>query len=337
MNFDSVKLEKGMYKTAGKSFSQILGELDPDENYKGTELEGLDAFQRQLKRFDIKVNGRNSDIVEKFFKSNEASALFPEYVSRAIRQGMEEASVISDIAATVTKIDCLDYRTITSKPSEEEKTLKRVVEGTKIPETVIKTQENLVKLRKHGRMLVASYEAVRFQRLDLFTVTLRQIGAYIARSQFADAVATILNGDGNNPSAETIEAETPKTLSYSDVLNLWNGLAPYNMTTVLAAPDVMLKLLNLSEFKSTVAGSDFHVTGKIITPLGAQVIRTSALGAGKMIGLDKSCALEMIEASDVLLETDKLIDRQLERAAITTVTGFAKIFSDASLVLNVGA
>ena len=32
---------------------------------------------------------------------------------------------------------------------------------------------------KRGRMLVASYEAIRFQRLDLFTVTLKQIGAYI--------------------------------------------------------------------------------------------------------------------------------------------------------------
>lgn len=27
--------------------------VDPIENYRGTPLEGLDAFQRQLKRFDI--------------------------------------------------------------------------------------------------------------------------------------------------------------------------------------------------------------------------------------------------------------------------------------------
>ena len=335
MNFENIKLEKGMYKTAGKSFSQLLAELDPDENYKGSELEGMDAFQRQLKRFDIRVNGKNSDIVEKFFKSSETSALFPEYVSRAIRQGMEEASVMSDIAATVTKIDCLDYRTISSTPTEEEKSLKRVAEGSKIPETIIRTQENLVKLRKRGRMLVASYEAIRFQRLDLFTVTLKQIGSYIARSQFADAVNTILNGDGNNPPATVINAATSGTLAYGDILNLWNGLSPYNMTTILAAPDVMLQLLNLPEFKSTVAGSDFHVTGKIITPLGAQVIRSTAVPAGKMIGLDKSCALEMIEASDVILETDKLIDRQLERAAITAIAGFAKIFTNASMTLKV--
>ena len=32
-------------------------------------------------------------------------------------------------------------------------------------------------------MLVASYEALRFQRLDLFTVTLKQIGNYLLRTQ----------------------------------------------------------------------------------------------------------------------------------------------------------
>ena len=34
-------------------------------------------------------------------------------------------------------------------------------------------------------------------------------------------------------------------------------------------------------------------------------------------------------------DADKLIDRQLERAAITSVSGFAKLFTDASKVLRV--
>ena len=53
-HFDTVKLEKGMYNHMGRTFSQVLEEQDPSEQYKGTAIEGLDAFQRQLKRFDIK-------------------------------------------------------------------------------------------------------------------------------------------------------------------------------------------------------------------------------------------------------------------------------------------
>lgn len=65
--YDNLRLEKGMYREAGRSFAQVLEQEDPSEQYKGTALEGLDAYQRQLKRFDIKVKGPASDVVEKFF------------------------------------------------------------------------------------------------------------------------------------------------------------------------------------------------------------------------------------------------------------------------------
>ena len=96
-HYENLKLEKGMYSQSGRSFAQTLEALDPSENYKGTSLEGLDAFQRQLKRFDIKVKGAGSDRVEKFFWSTESAVLFPEFVSRVVRQGMEEESILPDI------------------------------------------------------------------------------------------------------------------------------------------------------------------------------------------------------------------------------------------------
>ena len=82
----------------------------------------------------------------------------------------------------------------------------------------LKTQENLVKLNKRGRMLVASYEAVKFQRLDLFTVTLRQIGAYIAREQLKDAVDVLINGDGNDNAATVISALAENPFGYGRIV-----------------------------------------------------------------------------------------------------------------------
>ena len=117
--YDTVRLEKGMYNTPGKSFTQVLEELDPSASYENTEFAGLDAYQRQLKRFDIKVGGRGSDVVEKFFQSTDSAALFPEYVARAVTQGMESANILPNLVATVTKIDGMDYRTITSEPEGE--------------------------------------------------------------------------------------------------------------------------------------------------------------------------------------------------------------------------
>lgn len=338
--FEDLKLEKGMYAHSGKSFTKVLESLDPSENYRGTPLEGLDAFQRQLKRFDIHVKGAGSDMVEKFFHTSDSAVLFPEFVSRVVRQGME-SDILPDITATVTNFDGMDYRSIASVPGKDDKELKRVEEGSEIPTTTIRTQENLVKLHKRGRMLVASYEAIRFQRLDLFSVTLRQIGAYIARMHLEDAIDVLINGDGNNNAADSFAigdstiGGTSGNLSYDALLAFWSHFDPYTMNTLLVPNDVMLAMLKLSEFKDPLTGLNFQGTGTLNSPLGAKLLRTSAMPAGKMIGLDKNYALERINGSNVMVEYDKLIDRQIERAAITSISGFAKPYQAASKVLTI--
>jgi len=331
--YDNLKLDKGMYQEAGRSFSQVLERLDPSERYKGTALEGLDAFQRQLKRFDIKVRGAGSDVVEKFFRTSDAAVLFPEYISRTVRQGMEEGDILPQITAAVTTIEGLDYRSITSEAAGEEKELKEVEEGNAIPETTIKVQANLVKLHKRGRMLVATYEAVRFQKLDLFSVTLRQIGAHIARTHLEDAVKVLIDGDGNdNPAEKTSLGGS--TFDYNVLVEFWAKFDPYVMNTLLVSGDVMLQLLKLPEFQNPLTGLNFQGTGQLATPLGAALLRTSVLPEKTAVGLDKRFALEMVQSGGVMVEYDKLIDRQLERAAITEISGFTKIFPQASRVLE---
>lgn len=333
--YKTISIDKSMYNRRGKTFSQVLEELDPSTNYKNTPLEKLDAFGRQLKRFDIRVSGAQSDMVEKFFQTSSSAALFPEYVSRAIKLGMEYANALPDITATVTKIDGMDYRSIVSDPDDDTRSLKVVSEGAFLPQTTIKTQESLVKLLKRGRMLVSTYEALRFQRLDLFTVTLKQIGAYIARTQLADAVNVLVNGDGNSDGAKVINASASGTLKYTDLVRLWTELTPYELNTLLVPTALMEKILAMPEMQDSQATLDFHGTGRMITPMGAKLIHVPTLDSDKIVGIDKTCALEMVQAGDVLVDYDKLIDRQLERAAVSVISGFAKLFNDASVVLKV--
>ena len=294
MGYDNLRLEKGMYRQAGKSFTQVLESLDPSENYRGTALEGTDAFQRQLKRFGIRAKGAGSSPVEKFFATMDSAVLFPE-----------------------------------------------VAEGTAIPETSIKTKEHLVSLKKRGRMLIASYEALRFQKLDIFGVMLRQIGAYIQKQQLSDAVNVIITGDGNDNAAiqYTIGTSpmtgTKGTLKYDQLVEFWSRFDPFTMNTILCSNGGMTKLLKVPELQNPLTGLNFQGTGKLNTPLGAQLHRTSAVADDVFIGLDNRYALELVRAGDVLVEYDKLIDRQLERAAITAISGFCKICDGASAVLNV--
>ncbi len=339
MAYDNLRLEKGMYRQEGKSFSQVLEGLDPSENYRGTALEGTDAFQRQLKRFGIKVRGAGSSPVEKFFRTMDSAVLFPEYISRTVRTGMEEHDILPDITATTTVIDAMDYRTIYTEADEQGMAV--VTEGAAIPATHVRTSDHLISLYKRGRMLVASYEAIRFQKLDLFGVMLRQVGSYIQKMQLSDAISVLLDGDGNGNTAEgyTIGTSplsgTRGTLGYDQLVEFWGLFDPYTMNSMIMGTGTMTQLLKVDELQNPLTGLNFQGTGTMTTPLGASLHRTSALEDGLIIGLDKRYALELVRAGDVMVEYDKLIDRQLERAAITSICGFSKICRDAVKVLVV--
>ena len=170
---------------------------------------------------------------------------------------------------------------------------------------------------------------------------LRQIGSYIQKQQLADAVNVILSGDGNNNAATAYTVGTSPisgtkgTLKYDQLVEFWGQFDPFTMNTILCSNPTMTKMLKIAELQNPQSGLNFQGTGVVGTPLGAQVHRTGAVGDGMIIGLDKRYALEQVKAGEVLVEYDKLIDQQLERAAITAISGFAKICDGAAAVLNV--
>lgn len=324
-DYKSIRLDKGLY--AGKGFSHNLEQLDPSENYKGTSLEGLDAFSRQLKRFDIKISGNNSDVIDKFFASSQTAALFPEFVVRSVESGIANSELISALSAVRTKIEGLDYRSITTSLQDSNQAIIHIDEGSAIPEISINLSNNLVSLKKYGRMLIASYEALRFQKIGVLSIALRQIGEYIAHQQLGDILGVLSEGNDDQQPCEVIG--TSSDISYSDLIGLWNSFGQYQMTTLVANPSVVAKILNMTEFRDATAGLNFHATGKLVTPFGAQIIKSGTMPDDTILALDKNYALETVQSGDVTVDTDKLIDRQLERVAVTSTCGFNRITADA--------
>ena len=151
----------------------------------------------------------------------------------------------------------------------------------------------------------------------------------------------LTKGDGNGNAATVYYVGTDPisgesgTIGYDQLVEFWGQFDPYTMNTILCSTATMTDMLKISELQNPLTGLNFQGTGKLSTPLGAQLHRTSAVSDGVIIGLDNRYALELVRAGDVLVEYDKLIDRQLERAAITSISGFGKICDGASLVLNV--
>lgn len=339
MSFDNIRLEKGMYGN-GCSFTQMLEEADPSENYKGTSLEGLDAFQRQLKRFNIKVSGPDSSVVGKFFQTSDAAVLFPEYLTRVIRCGIDEANYLSSIVATTTNVDSMDYRAVDFKLDSDDddnddsrEVWTSLVEGAQVPEATYTIGDRLVSLRKRGKLFSASYDAIRFQRLDVVAVALKKIGAAMAHNITADAMRTVFEGDDED-GTNAADVSEVTSFSFNNLVDFWAGFSPYKLTTLVTTPTVAATLIKMSEFRDSAAGLDFHGTGKLISPFGADLISAKGLvPEGAIVGLDKNYALEHLKVGGIEVEYGKLIDHQLEKVVITSIDGFAKIFEGASGVI----
>lgn len=150
--YNDIKLEKGLYNLSGKSFTAALEELDPTSAYCGTPLEKLDAFERQLKRFNIRVKGSDCDSVEKFFTSTESAVLFPEFVTRSIRKGFDD-TILSSVCAVKTVVNSGQYLGCVLDDSTAYDVCSQ---GETLPTATVTESSAATVLAKYGRLISAS-------------------------------------------------------------------------------------------------------------------------------------------------------------------------------------
>lgn len=316
--YNDIKLEKGLYNLSGKSFTAALEELDPTSAYCGTPLEKLDAFERQLKRFNIRVKGSDCDSVEKFFTSTESAVLFPEFVTRSIRKGFDD-TILSSVCAVKTVVNSGQYLGCVLDDSTAYDVCSQ---GETLPTATVTESSAATVLAKYGRLISASYESIRQQRLDVFGVMLRSVGVRLAAAVVKKAVEVLADGADEVSTTE---------LTYADLAELYGKFESFDMTTVIASPALAAKIAAMDQLSDSSADAD----GRFILPFGSELIKTSAAGADTIIGIDRDYALEFITNTELVMETDKLIDRQLDQMTASITCGFRKITPDAVKVLKI--
>ncbi|MDD7294873.1 MAG: phage major capsid protein [Oscillospiraceae bacterium] len=314
--YQNVTLEKGLYHLTNKSFVQALEGLDPSAQYADTPLAGLDAYERQLKRFDIRISGPQCDRVEKFFTSTESAVLFPEFVRRAVQQGMD-ASMLSEITAVETHTDSSQYLGCTITETDSYGTATSQSDAL-TASTILEATSALV-LDKYGRVVKASYEAVRRQRLDVFAVFLRSVGMQLAQALMQQAITTLTAEAGSS------STKAGSAMAYSDLATLYGKFTTYNMNTLLVSPKVAATILAMAEMEDVVPVEQAQVR----LPFGTVLCKVPQMSDNVIIGLDRNFALEMVTGSNLILETDRLIENQLDLITVSLQCGFRVLMKNA--------
>lgn len=326
-----LNLEKGMYaeaKKRGISFTQLLHELDPGD-------ENLDAFDKQLMEHGLKVSGKQVALVEDFYKTTDSKILFPEFINRNVLIGMDlgrNECMLSDLVGSSQEITSISYQGIEASTATGEKGAFRVGEKGEFPTTTITYAEKGITLVKFGHRIDTTYEVLRRIAVNNLALHLQLVGRKLRRSMVEWALDVLINGDGNSNPAPVF---TASGLTYNNLVDFDMVWENYEADIWVGNKDAIAAILKLTEFKDPQAGFNYQKTGKLISPIGVTLRKSSSVTANRLLGVDRSAALEQVsEAGSQLIEADKIIDKQFEKAVISQVTGFKKIYTEAARIWN---
>lgn len=303
MRYNEIALLKEMYDVPNKTLSDILTELDPDSGYNELDdLRGLDAYERQLKRFDIKVRGNKCDQVNTFFQSDKSLILFPEYIRRMIRKGIINALIIPYISAAEV---CL--------PDEEKRgqyTFSVDIDDTYQVLIQIASLTNFVK------EFACSYHLIRQLNIETFGVILRDMGFAIAREINNRCVTHIKNKNFYNPISI-------KGITIDSLIGFINSVKT-NITTIICDPKTYNKIITFPEIINHITLDKNDI---VKTPLGITIIKSNAL-SNVIIGLDKTTGLEISYESKDIVNSNELMSTDFGKISYSIKIGFNEIAVD---------
>jgi hypothetical protein len=378
----------------GMNVSRYLESLDPSTAHTGRSGE-VDAFNRVLRACGIRTRtnpeaGLPASTLEDVVRHKQARYLAVEIFARAYRSvafggakyqrtpissGMgvfgsfgnqfaypatvrdtllAPAIPLSEMIGVTTGIRTNVYRPFYLDDVSHANS--RVSEMAEIPAVSIAQHEKTITLRKYGRRIDASYEALRHMPIDLLSFYVQRIAIAVETEKVDTVLGIIVAGDGTPNTAATAYNLTTLdagTTANNITLIAWLAfkmkfLNPVKMTTVLGNDDMVLKLLTLdsglTNFPLMAMGGFLGNQVSSLTPINDALMGGERVGwlasapATKLVGFDRRLSIERIfEIGATIQESDKDVKSQIDSLVLSEVEGYSIIDPAANKVINVAA
>lgn len=267
-------------------------------------------------------------------------------------QMVQPAIPLSEVVAITTPITGDTYRPLRLvEPTAADLRKYRVAESAELPRTKIASSNDVIRLRKFGRAIEASYEVLRRAPIDHIAILIQKIGVQSQIDQVAAAMDVLVNGDGNaNTAATNYNLTTLDSAASAGTLTAkgWTAFKlkfanPYVLTTELVQEAVALQLLMLTLGNANTLMSVAGFAGQF-TPINTNLADGSRLGVTsdapslKVVGFDNRFAIErVVEIGSNINEAERWILRQVEVLTMSENEAYCVWDPNASKTLNVGA
>ncbi len=353
---EQVKLAMDVYnkiieqKTTLTAYLDEILEADPNTK--------LDAFERMLKQCGIQtksiLGGRQADTVQAFFRTSGSEVLFPEFISRQVREAITQDTVLPYLIGRRTTIDSDSYKTfyVDDQPAKQHKV--RIGEAAELPTSKIIGRTQNVQLYKYGRAIDYSYEFVKLMQIDMLALFIRRVAMQTAKDKVYDVLDVIENGDGNNNAATTYNltaldsGATAGMLTAKGFLKFLMQFEVFPCDTLIADKDTYIDLVLTNTTGVTIAhliwilaqgnAGGFSIASPQMPNKNLRLFWHDDVTPKDLIGINSQYAVEEVTlAGSDLSESQRFIKRQVETLTVSEINGYAKMFNEATGILKINA
>lgn len=319
---------------------------EDDGSYRSRAIyahaEEATALQKCLEERKI----RSSDRVEKaFFASSNDSNLFPAFLANSIIAGQLAGSLVPYLVAMDDRVDQQVVEKITMSETAAQRRPTLTGEGAELPELTLSRAEGSVQLYKYGYQLKWSYETARRMRLNQVALHLQRAGIQMGIDQSDGLIEVLITGDGTSNSAVTdTDAEVTGTLDYDELVRLLQAFPiGYRMDRAVINDANTRTILNMSQFMDPLVQLKLQDRG--LDPAGMDILGarfhrwtstgSAAFSTDRILAVDSRFAAARLQEGDMLEESDRMIERQLNRTTMSVWEGWMKLEADATQCLDI--
>lgn len=292
----------------------------------------------KIAMFDAGISGKS--IINDFTTSGASEWLLPAFIDTRLRETVAGNSMLSYVSTMTSGIDGLTVLGATldlvnDVKNKDAAKMKRVAEGADLPLAKFGLSESSIRLYKRGRAVEATYEALKYLRVDLFAKAIDSIANDVADQQMGDAISVIVAGDGNDNAITTLATTaTADLIVVDDLLNAiiaFQTKAKKPITTLLADIEFFKQLYKMTYKTDEVSGAEMRFM--INTPqYSAQEVnlifdeRVPLIGGKKaVLMLNKDDALvKYLSNGSEIRELSKNIRNQTQLGTISETANFGK-------------
>lgn len=262
----------------------------------------------------------------------------PEVFLQAQNLGLVQGSFYQDL---IVREEPVAQPTVTIPTLDLSKAeLKDSGEAVTIEEGSVSYGSKNITIKKKARGIKISYEAIQFNSLSLVQLFFQDAGLILAHTLNGMAVSTIVNGDqaGGTEAAAVIGVDnTTIGITWNDLVRVATrgGLIGRRYAQVIGNETTYQNFQKLPEVKDRVQGTPLMMTQlRSQRVLPEEIFPSLAVPTNQLVLQDQSMSLVQLTAMPLMVETEKIVSKQLEGSYASIMTGFAKLQRTASVIVD---